>query len=137
MDTEYVVHLCEKLTINEEGVPKARMNPKIHELGMLRISLSLVVRLEDEGKSEERREVPVMMEGPTSVKERVMKEQILHLNSYDLLVGEKGGDTMCEPDPIGNVVRALFGEETVMDSNSLRSEKDGLNRGVLRDGGEG
>ncbi|KAL5856933.1 hypothetical protein ACOSQ3_004391 [Xanthoceras sorbifolium] len=66
-----------------------------------------------------------------------MKEQILHLNSYDLLVGEKGGDTMCEPDPIGNVVRALFGEETVMDSNSLRSEKDGLNRGVLRDGGEG
>ncbi|KAL5797454.1 hypothetical protein ACOSQ2_002274 [Xanthoceras sorbifolium] len=59
-----------------------------------------------------------------------MEEPILHLNSHDLLVGEKGGDTMCEPDPIGNVVRVLFGEETVMDSNSLCSEKDGQ---VLRD----
>ncbi|KAL5777556.1 hypothetical protein ACOSP7_010482 [Xanthoceras sorbifolium] len=54
-----------------------------------------------------------------------MEEPILHLNSHDLLVGEKGGDTMCEPDPIGNVVRALFGEKTVMDSNSLCSENDG------------
>ncbi|KAL5823058.1 hypothetical protein ACOSQ4_020958 [Xanthoceras sorbifolium] len=86
-----------------------------------------VMRLEDEGKSEERREVPL----------RVMEEPILHLNSHDLLVGEKGGDTMCEPDPIGNVVRVLFGEETVMDSNSLCSEKDGLDRGVLRDTGQG
>ncbi|KAL5834883.1 hypothetical protein ACOSQ4_014380 [Xanthoceras sorbifolium] len=92
-----------------------------------------VVRLEDEGKSEERREVPVTVEGPTSVKERVMKEPIFHLNSHDLLVGEKGGDTMCERDPIGNVVRVLFGEETVMDSNSLCSENDGLDEFVLRD----
>ncbi|KAL5821045.1 hypothetical protein ACOSQ3_022927 [Xanthoceras sorbifolium] len=100
-----------------------------------------VVRLEDEGKSEERREVPVTVEGPTSVKERVMKESILHLNSHDLLVGEKGSDTMCKPDPIGNVVRVLFGEETVMDSNSLCSEKDSLDRGYSvchkpDDGGE-
>ncbi|KAL5776266.1 hypothetical protein ACOSP7_009192 [Xanthoceras sorbifolium] len=70
----------------------------------------------------------VTVEGPTSVKERVMEEPILHLNSHDLLVGEKGGNTMCEPDSIGNVVRALFGEETVMDSNSLCSEKDGLDQ---------
>ncbi|KAL5763995.1 hypothetical protein ACOSP7_016348 [Xanthoceras sorbifolium] len=54
-----------------------------------------------------------------------MEEPILHLNSHDLLVGEKGGDTMCEPDPIGNMVRVLFGEETVMDSNSLCGENDG------------
>ncbi|KAL5849787.1 hypothetical protein ACOSQ4_007800 [Xanthoceras sorbifolium] len=47
---------------------------------------------------------------------------------HDLLVGEKGGITMCEPDPIVNVVRALFGEETVMDSNSLCSENDGLDQ---------
>ncbi|KAL5799215.1 hypothetical protein ACOSQ3_032293 [Xanthoceras sorbifolium] len=128
MDTENVVRLCEMLTINEEGVPEARMDPKIHELGMLRISLRLVVRLEDDGKSEERREVPITVEGPTSVKKRVMEEPILHLNSHDLLVGEKGGNNICEPDPIGNVVRALFGEETVMDSNSLCSEKDGLDQ---------
>ncbi|KAL5824635.1 hypothetical protein ACOSQ3_020698 [Xanthoceras sorbifolium] len=96
-----------------------------------------VVRLEDEGKSEERREVPITVEGPTSVKEMVMEEPILHLNSHDLLVGEKGGDTMCELDPIGNVVRVLFGEETVMDSNLLCSENDGLDRGVLRDTGQG
>ncbi|KAL5831077.1 hypothetical protein ACOSQ4_016431 [Xanthoceras sorbifolium] len=87
-----------------------------------------VVRLKDEGKSEERREVPVTVEGPTSIKERVMEEPILHLNSHDLLVGEKGGDTMCEPDPIDNMVRVLFGEETVMDSNSLCGENDGLDR---------
>ncbi|KAL5782771.1 hypothetical protein ACOSP7_007800 [Xanthoceras sorbifolium] len=96
-----------------------------------------VVRLEDERKSEERREVPITVKGPTSVKERVMEELILHLNSHNLLVGENGGDTMCEPDPIGIVVRVLFGEETVMDSNSLCSEKDGLDRGVLRDTGQG
>ncbi|KAL5832251.1 hypothetical protein ACOSQ4_017605 [Xanthoceras sorbifolium] len=96
-----------------------------------------VVRLEDEGKSEERREVPVTVEGPILVKERVMEKPILHLNSHDLLVGEKSGDTMCEPDPIGNVVKVLFGEETVMDSNSLCSEKDGLDRGVLRYTGQG
>ncbi|KAL5847186.1 hypothetical protein ACOSQ3_010710 [Xanthoceras sorbifolium] len=96
-----------------------------------------VVRLEDEGKSEERRNVPVTVKGPTSVKEKVMEEPILHLNSHDLLVGEKGSDTMCEPDPIGNVVRALFGEKTVMDSNSLCSENDDLDRGVLRDTGQG
>ncbi|KAL5864667.1 hypothetical protein ACOSQ3_002181 [Xanthoceras sorbifolium] len=137
MDTENVVRLCEKLTINEEGVPEARMDPKIHELGMLRISLSLVVRLEDEGKSKERREVPVTVKGPTSVKERVMEEPILNLNSHDLLVGEKSGDTMCEPNPIGNMVKALFGKETVIDSNSLCSENDGLDRGVLRDTGQG
>ncbi|KAL5777946.1 hypothetical protein ACOSP7_010872 [Xanthoceras sorbifolium] len=77
-----------------------------------------------------------LVESPTSVNERVMEEPILHLNSHDLLVRENGGDTMCEPDPIGNVVRVLFGEETVMDSNSLCSEKDGLDRGVLRDTGQ-
>ncbi|KAL5780434.1 hypothetical protein ACOSQ2_011171 [Xanthoceras sorbifolium] len=65
-----------------------------------------------------------LVEGPTSVNERVIEEQILHLNSHDLLVRVKGGDTMCEPDPIGNVVKVLFGEETVMDSNSLCSEND-------------
>ncbi|KAL5780433.1 hypothetical protein ACOSQ2_011170 [Xanthoceras sorbifolium] len=83
-----------------------------------------------------------LVEGPTSVNERVMEESILHLNSHDLLVREKGGDTMCEPDPIGNVVRVLFGKEAVMDSNSLCSEKkDGLDRGYSMgykpdDGGE-
>ncbi|KAL5832016.1 hypothetical protein ACOSQ4_017370 [Xanthoceras sorbifolium] len=66
-----------------------------------------------------------------------MDEPILHLNSHDLLVVEKGGDTMCERDPIGNVVRVLFGEEMVMDSNSLCSENDGLDRGELRDTGQG
>ncbi|KAL5823442.1 hypothetical protein ACOSQ4_021342 [Xanthoceras sorbifolium] len=64
-----------------------------------------VASLEDEGKSEERR--------------------------------EKGDDSMCEPDPIGEVVRVLFGEETVMYSISLCNEMEGLDRGVLRDTGQG
>ncbi|KAL5861562.1 hypothetical protein ACOSQ4_002858 [Xanthoceras sorbifolium] len=96
-----------------------------------------VVSLEVEGKSEEKREDPVMVEGPTSVKERVIEKPILHLNSHDLLVGENGGDTICEPDPIGEVMKVLFGKETVMDSNSLCSKMDGLDRCVLRDTGQG
>ncbi|KAL5789686.1 hypothetical protein ACOSQ2_004574 [Xanthoceras sorbifolium] len=69
-----------------------------------------------------------MVEGPISVKERVIEEPILHLNSHNLLVGEKGGNTMCEPGLIANVVRALFGEEKVMDSNLLYIENDGLDQ---------
>ncbi|KAL5756647.1 hypothetical protein ACOSQ2_021393 [Xanthoceras sorbifolium] len=96
-----------------------------------------VASLEDEGKSKERREALVTVVGPTLVKEWVTDEPILHLNSHDHLVGEKGDDSMCEPDPISEVVRVLFGEETVMYSISLCNEMEGLDRGVLRDTGQG
>ncbi|KAL5759619.1 hypothetical protein ACOSQ2_018457 [Xanthoceras sorbifolium] len=96
-----------------------------------------VMSKEAKEKSEERREAPVVVVGSTSIKDRVMEELILHLNNNYLLVGEKGGDTVCEPDPLREVVRALFEVEMVINSNSLCSEMNGMDRGVLRDTGQG
>ncbi|KAL5748297.1 hypothetical protein ACOSQ2_025594 [Xanthoceras sorbifolium] len=82
-------------------------------------------------KSEESREMTGLVLGSNPVKKRLVEEPILHLNSFDLLVGKKGGDTVFEPNLLGYVVSVISGAETVIDSNTLGSKVDGLARDVL------
>ncbi|KAL5775677.1 hypothetical protein ACOSP7_013234 [Xanthoceras sorbifolium] len=46
------------------------------------------------GKSENSREVTGLVLGSNYVKERLVDEHVLYLNGFDLLAGEKGGDTV-------------------------------------------
>ncbi|KAL5767944.1 hypothetical protein ACOSQ2_014727 [Xanthoceras sorbifolium] len=45
MDPDEISCLCEKPSIDEDGVPKARTDPKLHEISMRKISLSLVGKI--------------------------------------------------------------------------------------------
>ncbi|KAL5773568.1 hypothetical protein ACOSQ2_013492 [Xanthoceras sorbifolium] len=45
MDPEEVARLYEKLSLAEEGVLEVRINPKLHELGMRNVSISLVGKI--------------------------------------------------------------------------------------------
>ncbi|KAL5785991.1 hypothetical protein ACOSQ2_008383 [Xanthoceras sorbifolium] len=45
MDPEEISRLCEKLSIAEEGAPEMQNDPKLHEMGMRNVSLSLVGKI--------------------------------------------------------------------------------------------